>query len=182
MAKIWFKEEKVLKFFESLNLNNLRKIVLNNCSGFTDQPLHCIIQRNKKIQYLFLPYCWSRVGYGLHHLAQDCPLLQKLNINNCGLSNQKLQFLTEFRNLKSLSLAWTKVKNATIIKVVERNPDIEKINLLNCKYITREGISIILEKAKKLKYINVVGTKINYFKGLLLFDQICESRELTIKC
>lgn len=43
------------------------------------------------------------------------------------------------------------------------------INLLDCKKITDVAILEILSIAEKLRYINIVGTRITPLKGLMLY-------------
>ena len=112
-------------------------------------------------------------------LSVQCPLLEKLNISGCLLSNKDLQFLSNFTNLKSLNLARTKIADNTMINTVQNNPKLEKVNLLRCRRITQKAVLEILRKEENLKYLNVLGTKVNKFKGFKLLRQ-CDNYKCNI--
>lgn len=131
---------------------------------------------------LHIPFSWSRRGSGFDHLADLCPFIEKLTINGCGLSNRNLQFLAKFEKLKSLSLAWTKIADSTLITIVKNNQDIEKINLLRCKRITHRAVFQTIQDARKLRYMNIVGTKVsssNVFR--ILIHCKCNNLNLTLR-
>ena len=118
-----------------------------------------------------IPFSIARSGIGCQVLSIRCPLLEKLNIGGCCLSNKDLQFLLNFTNLKSLNLARTKIADITMINIVRKNPKLVKVNLLRCKRITQKAVLEILQKEDNLRYLNVFGTKVNKYKGCKLLRQ-----------
>lgn len=166
-----FKEHQVITFFQKLNLQNLKAVKIENCDEFLNQPLESICQKNNNLRELEIPNSLSRNGIGLTVLVTNCKFLEKLNLNNCCLSNKKLEILTTLENLKTLSLERTKIADSTIIKIVQNNSNISEINLFNCRRITRVGVINLMKEAKYLTFLNIVGTKVNYQKGLFIFLQ-----------
>ena len=165
------KEQNIIMFFQNLNLQNLKVIKIENCDEFLNHPLESICQKNYNLRELDIPNSLSRTGIGLTILATNCKFVEKLNLDNCCLSNKNLEILTTLKYLKILSLKRTKIADTTIIKIVQNNSTISKINLFNCKRITKVGVIALMKEAKDLTFLNIIGTKVNYQKGLLIFLQ-----------
>lgn len=164
------REENIKEMFENLKLNNLKELYFRLCEEFYNFPLKNITENNHNLRKLYIPYCWSRVGIGFESLANNCKFVEELNINKCGLSNQNLQFLKKFRNLKVIHLAGTKIADLTLIEIGKNNSNLEFINLFNCKRITIKGVKGFLKEAKKVKRINLIGTRLNLSKRILIYN------------
>ena len=176
------KEEKLIEFFQNLRLQNLKEIYIKMCDEFYNFPLMKISESNVKLRKLFMPFCWCRTGIGLENLAQNCRFIQELNINKCGLSNRKLQFLTKFHNLKELQVAGTKIADLTLIEIGKNNKKLEKINLFRCKRITKIGVEGLLKETKNLQKINIIGTKLNFPKRIAIYKMMANIGEISHRC
>lgn len=165
------KEEEVLQFFQDLNLFNLRTIKIENCDEFLEHSLDAICRKNSNLRHLSIPNTLSKFGFGLDALSSCCISLETLFLDNSCLSNKKLEFLKNFQNLRNLSLKRTKIADETIKNIVKNNSKMSKIDLLHCNKITKEGATYIVKEAKNLKYLNLVGTKVNSHKGWRIYVQ-----------
>lgn len=169
-AEFMNREEKIREFFENLKLHNIKEIYIKFCDELYNFPLKTLAENNDNLRKLVIPYCWSRVGIGFESLANNCKFVEELNINSCGLSNQSLQFLKKFTNLKVIHLARTKIADLTLIEIGKNNSNLEIVNLFNCTRITKKGVEGFLKEAKKVRRLNLVGTKLNLAKRILIYN------------
>ncbi|MBA2727960.1 MAG: BTB/POZ domain-containing protein [Parachlamydiaceae bacterium] len=123
---------------ELLNLPNLKRLNISNCSVIVDKELSVILDA-----------------------ATD---LIELNLDGCDqISESGFQQLSQGkRMLEVLSMARTNATDASVILIAEQQRGLSKLNISSCHHITEAAVVETLKIAKNLRELNCTACSISF--------------------
>ncbi len=115
----------------SLNLNGC-KVLPYDVFARLDSTLHCLEELDLGRTFLS--------DASIYKILLNCPNLKRLYLGMC--RNISLEFFSsidfKINNLEVLDLRWTRVSSATVIQILEKCPNLKRLNLQWCKNITKD--------------------------------------------
>ncbi|KAH0458314.1 hypothetical protein IEQ34_013629 [Dendrobium chrysotoxum] len=109
---------------------NLEKLWLANCKLLTDMGIGCIAVGCRKLKLLSLKFCLGLTDLGIGLVAVKC------------------------REIRNLDLSHTTVTNKCLPAIIQL-PYLEKLSLVNCHYLDKEGLVTLKLGSKSLEVLDI---------------------------
>jgi hypothetical protein len=144
------------------NCPNLTYLDVSDTPHVYEDALGIIAQKCPKLAYLKMRNCFKMTSSHFQKIAENCHSLVHLDVSDCGeaitnaaiielaKNNPKLIYLNAYND--------SELGDPAIINIAESCPNIEYINLGNCR-ITHLAIEALVDKCHKLKYVNLQSCK-----------------------
>ena len=112
-------------------MSKLRLLDLSRCVEFTDEDLEIIADSCPDLESLLLTKCYKLCGHSLPILLRNC------------------------KKLKTLSLAYTRVKDECLRECNWKKSCLEEIDFSSCYFVSSRGLDIVLSRlTDSVNYIN----------------------------
>ncbi|KAK6176095.1 F-box/LRR-repeat protein 14 [Patella vulgata] len=142
----------------SLGLCHLKTINLSFCGSVTDSGIK-FLSKMTNLRELNLRSCDNISDTGLGFLAEGGSTIVALDVSFCDkVGDQGLVFLSQgMFNLRSLSLSACNISDDGVQRLVNSLHELTTLNIGQCGRITDVSLSLIGEKLKQLRSIDLYG-------------------------
>jgi len=161
---------------------NLQALRLEGCANLTDAALCGIVQRCPQLEELSLAKCphvsdlgvataarhlpvlkaldlhgCARVtGAAMKLLVQRCPLIQTLRLGATALDAPTLSAMLSYFLLVELDVSELPIGDAQLVRLVEKQPLLQRLDVSLCHELTRQGLEHVLSSLP-LKALKAFG-------------------------
>lgn len=132
-----FKNEDIVKFLK--RSKKLQKIDLSYCHNISDEVLFALAENNKDVTSLSLRESSLFSAKAIASLVKECKNLQKLDLSDCGIDDEKAFVLAEnAKNLRTLDISYSSVTEKSVEALLTNCKHIQKIKVKRCKALSCE--------------------------------------------
>lgn len=145
-----------------LVLSNLRHLILNNCSGLTDDGIYSVSQLAPSLTKLHCRGISRLTDESLRFVAQ-MPHLEDIDFGLCRLLTDKgVRYLAQSKNravLTSVNFYYCRnISDQALIELAGHHPMIQTLNVAGCHLLTDTGLSRVATQCREhLQHLNVAG-------------------------
>ncbi|CAN8014338.1 unnamed protein product, partial [Ixodes persulcatus] len=114
-------------------ISSLKKLILLGCEDLTSQSMFHLATAQFRLNCLIISYCNQIEDTGIHMINRGQGLvgLTTLNVNACPITDVGLSV------------------------VAEKLRDLTALNISECEYVSKDGISVVAANLQKLRFINM---------------------------
>ncbi|KAK3034494.1 hypothetical protein RJ639_032483 [Escallonia herrerae] len=146
--------------FLALSGNNIKELVLTDCSKLTDSSLKVIAKSCSGLRAIDLSNLSKLTDLTLGYLANGCQAIQMLKMCRNAFSDEAIAAYLETSGepLTELSLNnVNKVARNTAISLARRSRNLLSLDLSWCRNLTNEAVGLIADSCSSLKVLKLFG-------------------------
>ncbi|KAK3040369.1 hypothetical protein RJ639_026774, partial [Escallonia herrerae] len=146
--------------FLALSGNNIKELVLTDCSKLTDSSLKVIAKSCSELRAIDLSNSSKLTDLTLGYLANGCQAIQMLKMCRNAFSDEAIAAYLETSGelLTELSLnSVNKVAHNTAISLARRSRNLLSLDLSWCRKLTNEAVGLIADSCSSLKVLKLFG-------------------------
>ena len=147
--------DNLVDFFSILR--KLEVVVLQGYRQLNDEVIESLVINNPNLYHLNIKNTsyltqHSLTGRSLRIIADNCPHITHIDIGNIRVfRNDDIKIVSKCSKLKYASFEYTRIEDSVLERLANDCPDLEDLNLSECRHITVAGIEAFLDKASKAK-------------------------------
>ena len=139
------------------SLKNLEEVKIQNCViSNEDVVIESLVVNNPNLHHLDINQgsLVTRItSRSLDSIADNCPLLTHIDIGNQDVftNDDLIKFVSKCSKLKYANFEDTLIEDSTLVRMARDCPDLEHLDISNCRAITLQGVEAFLNKAAEKK-------------------------------
>ncbi|XP_052254663.1 dynein regulatory complex subunit 6-like [Dreissena polymorpha] len=150
-------------FGQRTSLNGLKTLCLNECN-LNDYILKCLVKSSRHLKELSLTGAYGITNIGLEYIAEACPELEKLYLNNnpglhpkSNITSAGIEIIAEkCCQLTVLNLNnCTEISDVCIQAIALHCSNLQNLSVANCLSLTDSALSCVVEHCFLLQELDV---------------------------
>ena len=135
---------------------------MDQCRQITSKCLHYIANNCPNLRFISVEYDTGVGDEGITELVQKCPLLEKVHLNSCGITQVAAHSIAQYcRNITVLDMRYCiSLGDENVRKIALYCSELQALNLSLCFNVTDVSIKYILQFCVHLRHLYIVHCKI----------------------